>query len=168
MAGLAKLGVHLMGLITTLSFGIVDYSGKRKTIPLRFPAATSEADLQDAVDDLSPLIDAVIDGKIVDVYVTKALVLPGGLKAAAINGNRCREGALLKFDAASTNYQYDLFIPSWENAGFTGDTVLDTGDYGALQLALVQGGNLGAGVDPSDEYGNDLLTFLGGERTFRK
>jgi len=157
-----------MALITTMSFGIVDFAGKRKTMPVRFLATVTDAELQDAVDDLAPLIDGAIDGKIVDVTVTKTFVLPGGLKATAVNGNRVREGALLTFDAANTNFSYSIFVPSWENAGFSGDTVLDTGIYGDLQTALEVGGNAGAGIDPTDEQGNDLTSYLGGERAFRK
>lgn len=156
-----------MALTNLLSIQITDADGKVKTLPLYFASTTTLAELQGYADDLLPLLDPIIDGKITAATVTLQLTLVGGLKGAAIDGNRVREGALLRFPADNTIYKHSIFVPSWENDGFAGDVVLTTGAYGTFQASI----SAGAGdpvIEPTDEYGNDLNAMLNGERRFRK
>lgn len=156
-----------MALTNLLSIQVTDADGKSKTIPLYFPDTTTLADLQDYADTFLPNLDAVIDGKITQATVTLQLTLVGGLKASAVDGNRVREGALLRFAADDTIYKHSIYIPSWENTGFAGDVVLATGAYDTVQDNIAVGIGDPA-VAPSDEYGNDLNSFINGNRKFRK
>jgi len=155
-----------MAVTTVVSFGL-SHQGKRKTFPVYVLGTATDAQIVTFINDMAPLIDAVVDAQIVDVYVTKAYVLPGGLKGApTVPGNHVREGALLGFDAADTNYKYSVYLPSVSEGHFTGDSLDSDTEVAALTAAMVAG--VGAGIDPSDENGFDLTSYLGGERTFRK
>lgn len=156
-----------MALTNLLSVQITDADGKVKTMPIYFPAATTLAELQDYADAMLPALDAVIDGQITQATVTLQLTLVGGLKSAAVDGNRVREGALLRYPADNTIYKHSIFVPSWENAGFAGDVVLETGAYATFQATISAGGGDPV-VEPTDEYGNDLNALINGERRFRK
>lgn len=156
-----------MALVNTISFQITDFAGGVKSMTVYFPATATAAEMAEFVTDFSPLLDEVIDGKITAATVTTQATLPGGLKADPVSGNTVHEGALLSYDAADTVYTHSVFVPSWENAGFSGDTVLATGDYDAVQDAFVSGAVDDAPF-PSDRYANDLTSYSGGVRKFRK
>jgi len=156
-----------MALTNILSVQLVDADGKPKTMPLYFANTTTLAELQDYADAMLPLLDVIVDAKITAATVQLQLDLVAGLKASALDGNRVREGALLRFPAADTIYKHGIFVPSWENAGFAGDVALLTGAYQTFQATI----SAGAGdpvVSPTDEYGNDLGAIISGERKFRK
>lgn len=156
-----------MAITTLISFGIQGAAGPLKRFPVWMDSGAAIADIQDAIDTLAPAIDAAIAGKITDVEVTMAFSLPGGLKASPDAGSHSRQGANLTFDAESTNYAHTVYLPTWEEAGFSGDTVLETGVYDTLQDALIA--SYGTGEENlTDKYGNDLVSFVSGERTFRK
>lgn len=156
-----------MALVNSISFQITDYAGDVKSMPIYFPATATIADLNEFVTDFSPLLDAAIDGKITGAEITLQATLPGGLKADPVNGNMVREGALLSYTAAATTFKFSLYVPTWENAGFASNAVLATGDYAAVEDALVAGAVDDAPF-PSDRYANDLTAYVGGVRTFRK
>jgi len=149
-----------MAIVSTIGIRIRDYVGGEKSMPLYVPATVSLATIQSELNTYLPELDAVIDGKIELAVVTIGLTLPGGLKGTPVTGHTVREGALNGYEAAATDFRYSLFVPSWEEAGFAGNTVLDTGAY-----ATANGGPI---VFASDKDGNALTTFLSGRRTFRK
>jgi len=153
-----------MALVSVISIGIEDYTGgkkKRKTLPLYVLATMTLAQIQTLVNDFTAELDGAIDGKIVDAGVFIALSIPGTLKADPIVGNTVHEGAGLSFDAANTAYSYGVYIPSWKNAGFSGDQV-------DMQAPFSTAVNEFLAVSVTDEDGNDLVSYQGGERTFRK
>lgn len=157
-----------MANVSIISYGLVDSSGGRKTFPIYIAASASDAQIQQFIVDFTPDLDAAIDAKISDVSVTKVYSLPVGLKGAAISGNTVREGALLSYDADNTTYRFSHYVPSWRNAGFSGNTVNNTGAYATLIADLADGPASGADIDPSDRDANDLVSYIGGERAFRK
>lgn len=142
-----------------MSIALQDYSGKRKSIVYFMAPDTTAAQAQDAYDITEPKLDAVIDARIVAASVTLPLALSGDQKAAAIDGNRVREGALLGYSADGTSHRYGLYVPSWKNAGFSGDVALHTGAYATFIDDL---------LNYSDEEARALLSYLDGVRTFRK
>jgi len=145
--------VHAIGIVTR------DFTGNDKSQTLYMLATTSLADVQTAVTAYINDLDPVVDGKIVDAQVTIKLTVPAG-KSDPVAGNTVREGALLSYSAADTDYRFSTYVPSWENAGFTGNTVLTTGDYGTLE------GQIAALF--TDKDGNVLDSYIEGKRTFRK
>jgi len=148
-----------MALVDVLSFQITDYAGDVKTMPVYVPSGETVANLQAIADLLGPELDAAIDGKVTGIAVTIALEVNGTIKGTPVTGNTVHEGALWQFSAADTSYVYSLYIPSWENAGFTANAALDSGVYGTLLDDLVQN---------SDRQGNLLSAHLTGRRAFRK
>lgn len=154
-----------MALTNLLSISLQDASVGQKALPIYFPDTVTLANLQTFLTSFGPLLDAVIDAKILAAQATVQLTLPGGLKSDAVVGNTVHEGALLSFNAANTIYKPSIYIPSWENAGFAGDVVLESGEYATLQAAITAGL---ATFQPSDKYANDITSLIGGVRKFRK
>lgn len=155
----AQDGGVLMALTDYISIEITDYTGKPKSVQLFVPTPNTIAGLQALADVTAPLLDAAVDGQITGVSATFALTIPSGMKSSPVTGNTVREGALLSYsleEGAGTNSTY---IPSWENAGFAGNTVLTTGDYDAVEDDLVQYTNRFAVAQEA---------FVGGVRKFRK
>lgn len=149
-----------MALVHTVGIGILDYVGSKKSMTLYVPATVSIATLQTELNTYLPAIDAAIDGQIVDAQVTLGLTLPGGMKGSAVTGNTVREGALEGYDAAATAFKFSYYVPSWKNAGFAGNDVLNTGVYATANGAPI--------IFASDRDGNALTAFISGRRTFRK
>lgn len=149
-----------MAVVSVIGIRVRDYIGGEKSIPLYILGTTSVADIQTAVNAFVTDLDPVIDGKIEAAFVTVGLTLPGGLKSDPVAGKDVHNGALLSYDAANTDYRFSPYIPSWEEAGFAGNTVLTTGDYGTLE------GQIAALF--TDKDGNVLDSFLSGKRVRRK
>ncbi len=152
-----------MADVHVITVGIRDYLGERKTLqpPLYLPAATTVATINTLLGTMLPLLDAVIDGKIEDVSVQLALTLPGGLKGSAVTGKDVHNGANLTFDPADTNFAHSFYVPTWEEAGFSGQTVVNSGDYSDLFDELVAD-------NFTDKDGNTFDAYVTGNRTRRK
>jgi len=148
-----------MALVHAIGVSVRDFTGDVKSITLYMLATASLSDVQTAVTAFIDDLDPVIDGKPIDAQVTIKLTVPT-VKADPVEGNTVREGALLSYSAADTAYKFSPYIPSWENAGFADNTVLDTGDYGTLE------GQIAALF--TDRDGNALDVFISGKRAFRK
>ncbi len=148
-----------MALVDLLSFQIQDYVGDVKSVPVYIPSGETVANLQTIADLLGPEIDAAIDGKVIGISVTLALAVNGTIKGSPTAGNTVHEGALLTFSATDTEDVYSVYIPSWENAGFTGNVANTGGVYTTLTDDLVQNAN---------RHGDLLVAYLRGKRTFRK
>lgn len=155
-----------MGLYHLISFGIEDADGHSKRFPFYMSASADDTDIAAAVAAIAPALDAVIDGKITDCRLTKSLSLPGGLKASAVAGCDVEKGANLSFNAQDTNKRYTVFVPTWEDAGLTGDAVKTDGVYATFQAAIIAGN--GTDKPGTDTNANALLTYVTGEETFRK
>lgn len=154
-----------MADVHVLSVRIQDKAGDSKSMALYFPSTVTMAEIQGFADLFIPDLDDAIDGKILSAAVQMSIDLPAGLKATAADGNTVHEGALLRYDAANTDYTWSVFVPSWANANFAGNTVDTTAEMLAVSGRLVLGVT---NAMPSDKFANDLLTYSGGERSFRK
>lgn len=150
-----------MALVNVVSVKIQDYLGDEKTIPLKLPAATTLTTIGTILGTMLPALDATIDGKIIGATVALQLTLPGGLKGSAVAGKDVHNGANLTFDPADTNNAYSIYIPTWEEAGFAGQTVLETGVYDTLETELVSD-------NFTDDDGNTFDAYVTGARVRRK
>jgi hypothetical protein len=150
-----------MAVVDVLSYTVQDAAGKQKTFAQYIATGTTVTDIQDIVNTGAPLLDAVVDGKIISAQVQLALDLPGGLKADAVDENRVREGALLDYTADDTSYRQSFFVPSAKNDDFVADSD-DVDNSGAMAafITFVLGF--------FDRAGNALSSYIGGVRTFRK
>jgi hypothetical protein len=149
-----------MAIVSTIGIRIRDYVGGEKSFPLYVPATVSLATIQSELNAFLPELDAVIDGKIELAVVTIGLTLPSGMKGAPVTGHTVREGVLNSYDAANTDFKFSPYWPSAAEAGFVGNSWLNTGIY-----ATANGGPI---VFASDKDGNALSSYLSGRRTFRK
>lgn len=156
-----------MGLVSIISFGIKDFTNGRKTLPIYFDSALTLTQAQAYVTTGAPLLDALIDGQIIDATVTLSLTLPGGIKSSPTAGNTVREGALLSIEAASTVYVFDSYIPSVDNSHFIGN-VLDDTDTAVTDWYTQMTGPGGGQPDPTDKNANDLTSVTKAVRAFRK
>ncbi len=142
-----------------ISYQIKDFAGNTKSLPYYIPSGGTVAAAQALVNTTAPLLDAAIDGFIPKIHLTIALALPGGIKVAALAGNVVHEGALNQYDAAGTTYNYGSFVPSWSEAGFNGNDVLNT---------LLAAAQIADQLNYTDRYANALTAFIKGQRRFRK
>lgn len=152
-------------MATIISVGMNDAAGKRRTFPVWVQDGYTVAQLQTFINNFVPLLDAVIGAQILDVSVGYTMTVPGGLKGSPDAGSEVRQGALLSYDATGTPYRFSLFVPTWDEAGYTADVVNNTGAYATFITNLLNGDGT---VLPCDKYDNDLSAYLGGEQTFRK
>jgi len=142
-----------------ISYKILDFAGDEKSLPYYVPSGGTIAGAQALADVTAPLLDDGLDGQIVQITLTITLDLPVGLKSSPVAGNTVHEGALVNFLVDGSDYSFSFYAPSWENAGFTGNTVLNTGDYAAIISDMNQFVN---------ENGDALLSYRRGRRAFRK
>lgn len=150
-----------MALVHTVSVAILDYLGETKTIPLYIPSTVSLATLDSILDTTLNALDDAIDGQIKSVAVTLSRDLPSGLKSSPVTGKDVHNGANLTYDPADTDFAWSVFIPTWEEAGFSGQEVLTSGVYGTFEDQLVTD-------NWTDRNGNTLENFVDGNRTRRK
>ncbi len=150
-----------MALVHTVSVGIVDYLGDRKTIPLYIPATVSLATLDSVLDTTLNALDDAIDGQIVDVGVFMVRDLPSGLKSSPVSGKDVHNGANLTYDPADTDFAFSIYVPTWKEAGFAGKTVVDTTVYGTAEEQLVTD-------NWTDRDGNTFDSYVTGSRVRRK
>lgn len=157
-----------MADVNLVSYSVIDATGVVKSIPIYFPVGLSIANIQAGADALASAIDNVIDGVIQRYDVTLQLVKASGLKGTP-GPQVARMGALLDYDAVATAYRHGIFIPTWKEAGFSGNVAVTTGLYNTLEALIASGGGIGGSeLKPSDRYANDLVAFLKGTRRFRK
>lgn len=76
------------------------------------------ADMLSFAAALIPLHDKVIQGQVTAAQLTVLLPLPGGLKAAPVNGSNNTIGALLDYDTVVPTEEASFWVPSWIPAGF--------------------------------------------------
>ena len=150
-----------MALVHVISVGVVDYLGDRKPITLYIPATVSLATLDGVLDTTLNALDDAIDGQIVDVAVTLSRDLPAGLKSSPVSGKDVHNGANLTYDPADTDYAFSIYVPTWKEAGFAGQTVVTSGVYGTAETQLVTD-------NWTDRDGNTFDSYVAGNRTRRK
>lgn len=155
-----------MALVTTLSIPVIDDAGKIKRIPIHFPATVTLAQVQAYSDAFLAAADDVLGGIFSAPSVQFELTLPGGLDVAPVADHFNRQGALLGFGAANTNYAHSIYLPSFLDALIASGQI-STGDalFVAVRDLLVTGDGT---ITPSDKNGNDLDTFQTAVLSFRK
>lgn len=148
-----------------ISVNVQDADGDTRAAKIHLPAATTEADIATYAAAYMPLLDAVVDGKVVAAKYEKPLALPGGLKAAAVANSEVQKGANFSFNNAS-RYKYGVWIPVWTPGLFTNDLV---NQVGAGVPAFINAYLAGlSGIQPTNGFGFDLTSIARATKTFRK
>lgn len=154
-----------MANVDFISYSLLDDDGQRGSVQIFVPTGATLAALQTFSNSMAGVIDDITAATIQSAQVTKALTLPGTLKANAVAGHYVQHGANFGFDAANTPYRHTVRIPAILESLLTGESVIV--DAGTGQ-AFVTGMTGGFGADaPSDRYGNDLTALLSAIRSFR-
>lgn len=154
-----------------ISITVQDADGDKKSVALYWPNSDiNSADIDAVVLDLAGAMDAVIDGKIIAVNVTRAHEVPEGLKGSPVANCEVQKGALLHFRRADQTRVYSVYIPTWTPAKFTLDAVNDAASGVSTLTGMLVTTNTQASGDVaiSDEFGNDLESYINGEKVFRK
>jgi hypothetical protein len=154
------MAVHL------ISAKLVDDGNKRGTVKVFVPATLTLAQVQAYVSAMLPNLDVVTGAKIVGAAVNLALTLPGGLKANAIADHPISWGSNWSFAVNGSNYRHTIHVPAIDQAFVDLETLLANDPLVAPWKADIVTGD--GTVAPTDEYGNDITSFLGGEISFRK
>jgi len=148
-----------------ISFSVLDDDGDRRNVHVFFDAAVTPAALASFATAYEPLLDAVIDGQIVEASYTIGLTLAAGLKAAPVGNSEVQKGANFSYANAS-RYKHGIWIPSFKPTLFVGDTVNMAGaGVGAFNDAHITGLT---GTAPTNGLGFDLTSLSKATKTFRK
>lgn len=150
-----------------VSFTIHDATGDKKTAQVYFdPGTATLAQITSWIDSLAAVIDNVTDGVVEDINLTLKIPVPGALKDTPTGTPDIQRGALIAFDADNTSYRHSLWVPAFFDLGWTGD-VVDNFNAAVQALALYLTTTVNT-VRASDKYGNHLLDYIEGVKSFRK
>lgn len=155
-----------MPVVDDISIALTDAKGTTRRTHVYAATGGTLIQIQGFVDANVPLLDAITEAQVTDISFTRTLVIPGGLKGAAVADCDAEEGANMLFDVAATPYNHSIRIPAILQTLLTGYevSIVDL-DVVAWATSLVNGT---AGVVPSDRYGGDILGLLSGSKSFRR
>lgn len=91
-------------------------------------ATTTQASLVGSWTQLGGLIDATIDGRIVEGRITIPLQADAAWKAVAIDGNNSNQGMVLNFENDFNRYLTELYLPSYREALLLPNNMIDLAD----------------------------------------
>lgn len=159
------------GLSIQSSIRVRDAKGAESTINFNHPLNVDLGALKNTIRSTAALIDAAIRGQIIGASITLIVNLPGalGLKATAIAGSDIEEGVRFSFETtvgSHTLFRIPTVTEDWlSDAGVLEYVASDAMDD--LLQRILQGVTQGLiNASPSDAYGNDVTTFLGGAESF--
>lgn len=151
-----------------VSVPLTDIGGRRGTINYFFEGGTAQGDIQARMTATLEALDDVTGAVIGVPLITLPLVTGALTKQTATAGSVLYEGLNFNFRAAGTNYTYTqrvpavlpAFLPAYGSPTVTG-TPLETYANNITE-------NVADQPDYTDEYENDLTTFLGVAPSRRK
>lgn len=159
------------GLSLTSFLRVIDSKGKESTINFNHPLNSDIGVLKTMVRSTAALVDALIRGQVIGAGIEFVINLaPGlGLKTSAIIGSDIEEGVRFAFEATSGG-QTTFRIPTVNETWLTGMGILDTTTGDAVDdfiQKIIDGSTvLLSNARPSDAYGSDVVSFLGGVESF--
>jgi hypothetical protein len=155
-----------MPVIDDISIQVTDAKGAARRSHVYLQTGGTLVEIQGFVDANAPLLDAIIEGLVTDISFTRTLVIPGGLKGAAIADSDVEEGANMLFDVAATPYAHGIRLPTILQTLLTGYEV-DIADLDVIAWgnSIINGT---VGCVPSDRTGGDVVGLLSGKKSFRR
>lgn len=158
------------GLSIESHITIEDAKGEQSVIKFNHPTTVDIGALKSALVSTAELIDAVINGKIVNasISIIVNLVAGIGLKATAIAGADIEEGVQFSFETslgALTGFR----IPTFSETFLSDAGVLDAGDTDVDNFIqrMISGLTDGlTNISPSDAYGDDITAYSSGLESF--
>lgn len=159
------------GLSLEAHIRVRDSKGQESTIKFNHPLNTDIGALKGTIRSTCALVDNLLRGQIVGASIKLIVSLPGGLglKVAAIAGSDVEEGVRFTFQT-SAGAETGFRIPTVEEDWLTDAGVLDytaSDDMDDFLQRILQGVTSGLiNASPSDAYGDDITTFVGGTESF--
>lgn len=162
-----------MAAVFNLSYGMQGDLGHKYRHNVFIPrGALSLAQVQGFSDDYVALLDAASECLIIDAQVVVEMVLPVGLKGAAVAKSDGGIGGRLSFSVNGTSYSQGMYIPGILDSLKIPEKALNTtgpNSLSALITAVESGIDVGGTViSPSDEQGSDLIALVGSGQSKRK
>ncbi len=155
-----------MALINTISIPILDDAGNSRRMVVHTPVAATVAQIQTFWDLAAVELDVLTGGIIGAPDLTLALTNPGGLKVTAVDDTFNRQGALIGFGAADTNYRWSQYLPALSDAFISvGQVSVGLAGFTDWRDRMLSGD---AVVLPTNRNGDDLDTFIEAGLSFRK
>lgn len=129
---------------TIFEYQIQDDQGvkSRTAIYVAYNAATATiASLQGAWAAFGGLLDAIIDGRIVEGRITVPFAADPGWKAEAVDGNNVNQVMVLDFENDFNRYLTPIDVPSYSEAvlNASNDPDLENADLAAFIAAIIAG-----------------------------
>jgi hypothetical protein len=157
--------------IFNCSYSIQDADGDRHSVVIPVPRGTlTLPEITGFMEQQAALLDAVIDGKVVEMRVEVQVAVPAGLKANAVANSEVQKGALFTFDLDGTGYAHSIRIPAFTPALFSGNAVNTAdADVTALVNSITTGLTIsGTPVAPSNPFEFDIEGLSSAKKSFRK
>lgn len=155
-----------MPVVDDLSIRFTDEKGENARMHIYVPTGQTFVALQAFLDAFLADLDVVTDAQITAATLTRAFVIPGGLKAAPIADSDVQEGVNLLWDVAASNYNFSNRLPAITPTYVVGRTLeLANVDIIAMSNHVINGV---ATVLPSDRAGGDITGLIAGAKTFHK
>jgi len=151
----------------TLEYQIMDDNGLVNPMTIYVLPNTGKtlAELQTAINTLTPLVAGVIDGGIQKITLTVDLVIDGGATSPQAESNN-QEGGLLSFSQANSKYVHSIFIPNFKDSLSVQGLIAATGATGSLIDELA--GSTLTTMAYASPYANVLTAFERGRTVFRR
>lgn len=154
-------------MAVSVLFTIRDDKGARSLVEIYLPSATTIALAQDFIDDVAPLIEALITGAIERVGICLSGALPGGLRANPLAGSDVEEGARFIFNSAG-GFSTSLRIPTFDEQYVLDNSNLVDTAAGAV-TSFVAGMTAGlATVQPTDYRSADITSLKSAREDFQR
>ncbi len=141
----------------------------KQTVGVYVPSTgLAMSDIDSLHDALATAIDGVTDGVVEGSAVTLYPDLPSGLKPTPVAGSDVQEGGLLTLSVTGSNYSEGVRIPAYKSSlqGADGQSIANSGATATLVTLLTGGGT--PAIAASDKFGNDLVAYIAGKKSFRK
>lgn len=156
-----------MTILGAVSFSLADFNGKATSVDFPFTNSSNAlADITTWGQGLGTVLDAAVGSKVERMDTTLALVLPGGLKGAAVADVYASVTALIDFNAANTSNVWGLALPSAIPTDFTGELV-NFGDANIIALVNYLK-TTAANTRATDRYFNQINSSKRGSLRSRK
>ena len=151
----------------TLEYQIMDDNGlvNPMTIYVLPNTAKTLAELQTAINVLTPLVAAVCDGGIQKITLTVDLTIAGGATSPQAESNN-QEGGLLSISQANSKYVHSIFIPNFKDS--LSEQGLIANEDAVASLTAELAGSTVTTMAYASPYGNVLTAFERGRTVFRR
>lgn len=151
----------------SLLFSIRDAKNRSSLVEVNLPTGTTVTAAQDMVDDLAPLIEALIRGAIDRAGICVTAALPAGLRTTPLDHSDVEEGARFIFNSVG-GYTTSLRIPTIDETIILPNSPLvdlTNTDVSAFVTAMVSGTG---GALPTDYRGADIISLRSAREAFQR